>query len=342
MTACPPSPVPPAAASGCPACGASLLTWRTVATSDPSLPGRFELLRCSECGTAVTGGPPPAWDDAHDGGSYATRRPRGSGIAAPLLRAFDRQRLRIVARRAPAVPQRSATGAAVLLDIGAGRGRFVATARDAGWDARGLEPAARGVDAARDVYGVALTRATIDDADVEPASVDAATLWHVLEHVDHPVATLRRVGGWLRPGGVLVVGVPNRRSWQARIGGERWFHADVPRHRTHFTPAGLRRAVAAAGLETVAVHQVLLEHNPFGMWQSAVNRVSGTTSHLYYVLKRSERPRPAALLVTVLALPLVPVAMVVEAIGGLVGRGGTMALVARRPVSGTSDAPSHH
>ena len=40
------------------------------------------------------------------------------------------------------------------------------------------------------------------------------------------------------PAGTLVVAVPNLGSVQARIGGDRWFHQDVPRHRTHLTPAG--------------------------------------------------------------------------------------------------------
>jgi 2-polyprenyl-3-methyl-5-hydroxy-6-metoxy-1,4-benzoquinol methylase len=316
----------------CPACDGPLARWRSVATSDPSLPGTFALRRCARCGTAVTAGPAPTFEEAHDGGSYATRRPRGSGLAAPLLRAFDRQRLRLMARHAPRSPASTAADAPRLLDAGAGRGRFVAAARAAGWDAAGFEPAARGVEAAAAAYGVTLERAGIGDAAVADGSQDAVTLWHVLEHLDEPRAAVQRLGGWLRPGGVLLIGVPNLGSLQARIGGARWFHLDVPRHRTHFTPAGLRRIAEGAGLEVVAVHQVLLEHNPFGFWQSLVNRLSGTTSYLYYLLKRTERPRPRPLAVTLLALPLIPVAAAVEALAGALGRGGTMALVARRPV----------
>ncbi|MDO9410020.1 MAG: hypothetical protein Q7T67_16505, partial [Patulibacter sp.] len=104
----------------CPACGGPLRPWRTVPTSDASLPGVFDLLRCGSCGSAVTAGAPPTFEDAHDGGSYATRRPRGSGLAAPLLHAFDRQRLALLARHGA----RSGR----LLDAGAGRGRFVAAA----------------------------------------------------------------------------------------------------------------------------------------------------------------------------------------------------------------------
>lgn len=35
--------------------------------------------------------------------------------------------------------------------------------------------------------------------------------------------------------------------------GSRWFHLDLPRHRTHFTHAALRRAVERAGFEDVRV-----------------------------------------------------------------------------------------
>ncbi|MEV4420797.1 class I SAM-dependent methyltransferase [Patulibacter sp. NPDC049589] len=318
-TAAPDAPAPDV----CPACGGVLRAWRTVPTSDASLPGVFALRRCATCGTAVTAGEPPTFDDAHDGGSYATRRPRGSGLAAPLLHAFDRQRLRLLARHGG----RSGR----LVDAGAGRGRFVAAARDAGWDAGGLEPAARGVEAARDVYGVTLDRAGIEDAAVPPGSADAVTLWHVLEHVADPRDTLATLRDWLRPGGLLLVGVPNVTALQARIGGDRWFHLDVPRHRTHFSPEGLRRAAEAAGLEVVAFHGVLLEHNPFGMWQSVVNRLSGTTSYLYYLLKRSAPLRARPLAITLLALPLIPLLAVVEFAAGALGLGGTMVLVARRP-----------
>ena len=318
------SPAPDGVAPApCPACGGALRPWRTVPTSDASLPGVFELLRCASCGSAVTAGAPPTFEDAHDGGSYATRRPRGSGLAAPLLHAFDRQRLRLLARHG------ARTGR--LLDAGAGRGRFVAAAAAAGWDAGGMEPAARGVEAARDVYGVQLQRAGIEDAAVDPGSVDAITLWHVLEHVEDPPATLRTLRDWLRPGGLVLIGVPNVRSLQARIGGDRWFHLDVPRHRTHFSPEGLARAAEAAGLEVVAFHGVLLEHNPFGMWQSVVNRLSGTTSYLYYLLKRSAPLRLRPLAITLASLPLLPGLAALELAAGARGRGGTMVLVARRP-----------
>ncbi len=98
------------------------------------------------------------------------------------------------------------------------------------------------------------------------------TLWHVLEHLDDPVAALATIGSWLRPQGGLLVGVPNLASLQARLGGDRWFHLDVPRHRLHFTAPGLRALLGRQGFTVLGVRHLLLEHNPFGMWQTWLDR----------------------------------------------------------------------
>lgn len=308
-------------ARACPACGGGpLAAWRTVPGSDPALPGDCALARCPACGSAVTVAPAPA--TAHEAGAYAGGAPRGANLAAPLLRAFDRRRLALLARAGARPPGR-------LLDVGAGRGRFVAQARAAGWDADGIEPSRRGLDGAR-AGGVALQQAGIEDADVAPASLDAASLWHVLEHLDDPGAALARIAGWLRPGGLLVIGVPNIASVQARAGGARWFHLDVPRHRTHFTVGGLHALLRRHGLAPVATHHLLAEHNPFGLWQSAVSRATRTPSWLYHALKRNAPLRSRDALVTAAALPLAPVAVVAEAAFALARRGGTVAVVARR------------
>jgi hypothetical protein len=156
------------------------------------------------------------------------------------------------------------------------------------------------------------------------------TLWHVVEHVESPDAATAVVASWLRPGGALLVGVPNLGSLQARVGGERWYHLDVPRHRTHFTVPGLLALLRRAGLEPVSVHHVLAEHNPFGMWQSLVNRATTTPSYLYNLLKRNAAPAPADLAVTLLALPLVPAAAGLELAAGAAHRGGTVAVAAVR------------
>ena len=310
----------------CPACGGPLRAWRTVPGSDPALPGNYDLARCADCASAVTLGRAPV--EAHEAGAYGGGAPRGSRLAAPILDRFARHRLDMLARAGAQTPGR-------LLDIGAGRGRFVAQARAAGWYAHGIEPSLRGVEGAKTV-GIDLLQAGIEEAAVPDGSLDAAELWHVLEHLDDPDVALERIVGWLRPGGLLLVGVPNLASVQARAGGPRWYHLDVPRHRTHFTVTGLHTLLRRHGLDPVATHHLLAEHNPFGLWQSVVSRTTQTPSWLYHALKRNASLRSRDALITAAALLLAPFAVLAEALFGLARRGGTVAVVARR--RGGSDA----
>ncbi|HEX8204746.1 MAG TPA: class I SAM-dependent methyltransferase [Solirubrobacteraceae bacterium] len=242
-------------------------------------------------------------------------RPRGSRLAAPLLTLFDRERLRSV----PAAPAR-------LLDVGAGRGRFVAAARRAGYDATGIEPSPRGVAAAREAYGVELAAVELGEARGE--GLDVVTAWHVLEHLDDPGAALDRIRSLLRPGGTLVVGVPNLASLQARLFGVRWFHLDLARHRVHFTPRGLHTLLRASGFDPVRTRHVLLEHNPLGMWLSLVP--TRTPAYLFALLRGTTRFDALDTAITLASLPILPLAAIVEVIAGVARRGGTMVVVATR------------
>jgi SAM-dependent methyltransferase len=313
----------------CPACGGRLTAWRSVRSAEPALADRrYPLRRCAGCGTAVTGDDPETGDRGaaaavlHETGAYRGGDPILYRLAGTALGAFDAQRLALLRKLVPP-PAR-------LLDAGAGNGRFVAAATAAGYTATGIEPSRRGIERSR---GLAVTIAaeTIEAAQLPDGSLDAVTLWHVLEHTDDPGAALRRIAGWLAPGGGLLVGVPNLASVQARVGADRWFHLDVPRHRTHFTPAGLDRLLRRSGLEPVSVHHRLLEHNPYGMWQSTVNRLTDQPSYLYNLLKRNAPLRARDLIVTGIGLPLVPVAAAAELLAGMAHRGGTIAVLARRP-----------
>ena len=85
------------------------------------------------------------------------------------------------------------------------------------------------------------------DADELGPEYDVVVFQHSLEHVVDPGEDLARARGLLRDGGLLVVSVPNFGSWQRKTFGSAWFHLDLPRHRTHFTAAGLERLLRDSG-----------------------------------------------------------------------------------------------
>jgi SAM-dependent methyltransferase len=212
-----------------------------------------------------------------------------------------------------------APGTAVL-DAGAGRGRLTAALERHGYRAEGIDTSPR-------APGIA--RASIEEHSA--LGLDAVTLWHVLEHMPDPAATLERVRGWLAPGGVVLVGVPNLDSLQARIAGPKWFHLDVPRHRTHFTVRGARALLARTRLEPVRVYHLVPEHNFHGMWLALLGRLGMTPGFPFHLLKRNVEAsaRDVGLLLVAGPLLLLP-ALVLELLAAAFRRGGTIAVVARR------------
>lgn len=271
----------------------------------------------------MTIGEPPA-PAVYEGGTYAPARAGLARLVEPLRRLAERDRMRFVRGLRP--------GARVL-EVGAGDGRFVARMGAAGYDAWGIEPSAAGRAAAAAI-GARVEPGMVESAAVEAATLDGVVLWHALEHVDDPVSALGRVHAWLAAGGRLVVAVPNLAGLQARLGGDRWFHQDVPRHRTHFTARGITALVERTGFRIQGVSQVLIEQNPLGMWQTLLNRFCRERDFAFRLLKRDlgavpARSRARDLAVTALAGPvLVPVAVMLELAAGLAGRGGSVVVEA--------------
>jgi hypothetical protein len=138
------------------------------------------------------------------------------------------------------------------------------------------------------------------------------------------------VRSWLRPGGLLLVGVPNAASLQAQIGGEGWLHWDAPRHRVHFTPSGLAALLERSGFEVVRTHHLVLEQNLHGMWMSLLVRMGMRPGFPFHFLKRNIDARPRDLALTAAGVPLLPVAGALELAAASLRRGGTIAAIARR------------
>ena len=139
-----------------------------------------------------------------------------------------------------------------LVDVGCGRGDLGGYLVDRGWSVTGIEPSANACDAAR-ARGVDARQGTVETVVLEEGDYDAAVFRHSLEHVTDPVAALQRARAALRPGGLVLISVPNFGGWQSRRFRSRWYHLDLPRHRVHFTAAAIERAIGRAGLEPVSI-----------------------------------------------------------------------------------------
>lgn len=140
-----------------------------------------------------------------------------------------------------------------LLEVGCAYGLFAAHALARGWDVQAMDVSAAAVAHTRTRLGIDVHRGLVDDAPVEPASLDVVVAWDVIEHVPDPRAFVDRVCSWLVPGGTLALSLPNVASWPARLLRDRWWTLRPTEHIWHFTPRTLARTLHEAGLEHVAL-----------------------------------------------------------------------------------------
>ena len=123
-----------------------------------------------------------------------------------------------------------------ILDIGAGTGDFLLTAKNDGWETVGVEPSERAKNIAIQ-KGISF----VNDIDaLEKNSFDVITMWHVLEHVPNLELQIQELKRLLKPTGTLIVAVPNFKSYDAKYYNEFWAAYDVPIHFWHFSKKAIQ------------------------------------------------------------------------------------------------------
>ena len=293
--------------------------------SGPAL--RYPLVRCSGCGLVFLEElrDEVQLDDAQRT-AYGEPQKRFMGPFELLVRGFRLARARSAARLMP-------PGGSVL-DVGCGRGLFLSLLRERGHEVKGTELSAATV---RNAY----PDLPISIGDLRPglfpdASFDLVSIWHVLEHLRFPDQALEAAFRALRPGGRLMLAVPNYGSVQARLGGEGWFHLDPPRHIFQFTDHTLRQLVRGGGFEIERCRTGQWEMDPFGLLQSLLNRAGFRHNALYDTIRNNPADKAdLSLLARAAMLALLPFGMALALPASLAlrlaGRAGTLILVARKP-----------
>jgi 2-polyprenyl-3-methyl-5-hydroxy-6-metoxy-1,4-benzoquinol methylase len=123
-----------------------------------------------------------------------------------------------------------------ILDIGAGTGDFLLTAKNDGWETVGVEPSERAKNIAIQ-KGISFVN---EIADLENNSFDVITMWHVLEHVPNLELQIQELKRLLKPTGTLIVAVPNFKSYDAQHYKTFWAAYDVPIHFWHFSKKAIQ------------------------------------------------------------------------------------------------------
>ncbi len=189
-----------------------------------------------------------------------------------------------------------------ILDIGAGTGDFLKAAQKSGWKIHGIEPNEKARKVAEN-KNISLNK---DTKKFHEGQFEVITLWHVLEHIPdlkNQIAELERL---LKKDGVLIIAVPNFKSYDAKYYKEFWAAYDVPRHLWHFSKNAIETLFGAADFKLIKTLplkfdsyyvSLLSEKNKSGKsnflkafqigWMSNLKaHSSGEYSSLIYILKK--------------------------------------------------------
>lgn len=225
----------------------------------------YHLFRCSSC-SIVWLADPPAFQEMgeHYGSSYddliATA---GEGVREGW--------------REPIETLMHYESGGDLLDLGCSTGSFLTSIKGGGWKLYGIEMSERAAKRAQDNSEARVFVGDVLDAPFAPASFDAITCFHVLEHMYRPDKVLQKVWEWLKPGGVFVVYIPNIDSAGARIFKSYWYGLELPRHLYHFSPASLCRMTRDAGFKELSIttHRALFfEYSSYYVASDLMRRFS--------------------------------------------------------------------
>ena len=133
-----------------------------------------------------------------------------------------------------------------IIDVGCGDGGFLAALGDQ-WDRTGVETSQTRLRSADRVGGVRFLHGDVTGLGLEPASFDVATLFGVVEHLEHPREVLTAVHRLLRPRGLVLVQTMDTASHAARAYGKRWAMIIPAVHLFYFSAVGLKRLLAEVG-----------------------------------------------------------------------------------------------
>jgi SAM-dependent methyltransferase len=111
---------------------------------------------------------------------------------------------------------RSVPSRGEVLELGCGTGDILATLREHGYRVRGIELDSISASHAAKVLGADSVSSEPIERCPDSGRFDAVVMFSVLEHAPHPLALMKEVNRVLKPGGKVIVHVPNLTFLQVR------------------------------------------------------------------------------------------------------------------------------
>lgn len=270
-------------------------------TKDFSVSGEhFELHLDEELDMLVTRPQPEELAKYYDSDDYISHTDSKSSFTDKLYQRIKAKNLKNKIQ----IVENQSVNTKKLLDLGAGTGDFLITAQEYGFQVVGVEP----YEKARRLAEAKGLKLLPDLDKLSSERFQAITLWHVLEHLPNLQGQISSLVQLLDDDGVLVIAVPNFKSWDARHYKSHWAAYDVPRHLWHFSKTAISKLFAPHGMEVVKIKPMWFDafyvsllsekykgnkfYWPFaffvGLWSNVKAVFTKEHSSLIYILKKAE------------------------------------------------------
>lgn len=221
-------------------------------TKDYAVTGEeFVLLYDESLNMLVTKPQPQNLDKYYKSENYISHTDASTTIIDKIYQTVKKYSL----RKKVGLVQKYCSNGKTLLDVGAGTGDFLLTAKNRDWDVEGIEPNQN-----------AKIRAQEKGIDLYPTlekllrkKYDVITLWHVLEHLPNLDDQIDKLVSLLNEKGTLVIAVPNFKSYDAQHYQNFWAAYDVPRHLWHFSKEAIEKLFSDHGMKVVKVRPMIFD-----------------------------------------------------------------------------------
>lgn len=291
----------------CPVCGSTEIYQYEFCVDYLTSSVLFPLFHCRDCGFMFTQDFP---NEENIGQYYASENYTSHheakglfGLAYKMVRSF------MLCKKAALVKKYQQNGR--LLDIGCGQGHFLRKMEAKGFEVFGVEKNEEVRKIVKEEYSIELQNSDWLTKQKDE-SFNAITMWHSLEHIENLNETMREANRLLAKDGVLVIALPNVKSYDQKYYKLYWAGYDVPRHLWHFSPKTFKILAKNNGFEIkkrkpmlfdVFYLSILSERNKnlnIRKKQSGLPALKGLLFGFWACLKTLKKPKKASSIIYVL------------------------------------------
>lgn len=262
----------------------------------------FKILECKDCGLLYTK-PRPNKEEIgkyYKSDEYYSHQENKEGF---IPKVYEKVKSINLKNKYTIATEKTRKGK--ILDIGCGVGDFLHTMEQHGWEGTGVEPSEEAKAIAKKRIKAQLLSSE-EQENLIDGSFDVITMWHVLEHVDALRWQIQQLYRLCKPGGRIIIALPNYKSYDGQYYKAAWAAYDVPRHLNHFNEETIIKIFEESHLKHIKTKKLhwdayyisymsekylhhslpLLRGAVRGMISNCKARKTGQWSSLVYVFER--------------------------------------------------------